>query len=405
MDRLVSLAAGTVLDLDPAAAVDVAAAAGFGGVGIWFDPQTWTSATTAAVIGRLRATGIVPLDIEPVILGRDHDPGDALVDVAAELGVRHVLLASGSAERGAVVERFAELCDRAAPAGVVVVLEFLPIFTVATLGDAVAIVEEAGRPNGGVLVDTLHLARSGAAPEQLRRVPPALLPYLQVADASADAPGDRASLRDEALHGRLAAGRGRAATRRRPRRGAPRPAVARTAVDGTDDAAPRPTGAGPGGARRDRGVPVSERTVLVLTGGHRVDLDALLDMVAAICDSLGWRWAHARQPSAQRWLVPSMAGRWDAVLAHDIPGLHLRRGVPPTPEGPSPAVRRDLIELLRHGQGMVATHHALAGWPGWEGWAEALGGRFHYAPGHLRGRVWPSSGTRHGQLHGARRRR
>ena len=60
MDRLVSLAAGTVLDLDPAAAVDVAATAGFGGVGIWFDPQTWTSATTAAVTSRLRRDGDHP---------------------------------------------------------------------------------------------------------------------------------------------------------------------------------------------------------------------------------------------------------------------------------------------------------------------------------------------------------
>jgi uncharacterized protein len=134
--------------------------------------------------------------------------------------------------------------------------------------------------------------------------------------------------------------------------------------------------------------------ILVLTGGHRVDLDALFEMISAICDPRGWRWAHARQPSAQGWLEPSMAGRWDAVLAHDIPGLHLRRGVPPEPDGPSIGVRRALVELLRRGQGLVVTHHALAAWPAWEGWAEALGGRFHYAPGRLRGRDWPSSGTR-----------
>ena len=35
--------------------------------------------------------------MEPVILGRAVDPGDALVDVAGELGVRHVLVASGPA--------------------------------------------------------------------------------------------------------------------------------------------------------------------------------------------------------------------------------------------------------------------------------------------------------------------
>ena len=134
--------------------------------------------------------------------------------------------------------------------------------------------------------------------------------------------------------------------------------------------------------------------VLVLTGGHRVDLDALFEMMAAVCTPRRWRWAHARQPSAQDWLRPEAAGQWGAVLAHDLPGLHLRRGVPPAPEGPSPGVRAAVRELLRHGQGLVVTHHALAGWPAWEGWAEALGGRFHYAPARLRGRPWPSSGTR-----------
>ena len=65
------------------------------------------------------------------------------------------------------------------------VLEFLPIFTIATLHDAVAVVQEANRPNGGVLVDTLHLARSGGGVEDLATVPRSLIPYLQLADATA----------------------------------------------------------------------------------------------------------------------------------------------------------------------------------------------------------------------------
>jgi sugar phosphate isomerase/epimerase len=208
-ERLVSLAAGTVLDVDPAQAVDVAASAGFGAVGLWFDPATWTSATSEAVARRLRAISIVPLDIEPVILGRGEDPGDALVDTAADLGVRHVLVASGPAERGAVVQRFGELCQRAAPGGVVMVLEFLPIFTIGTLAAAVSVVEEVGEPNGGVLVDSLHLDRSGGSPDDLSGLRPGTVPYLQLADAPAEPPGrDRDTLRDEALHGRLLPGDG-----------------------------------------------------------------------------------------------------------------------------------------------------------------------------------------------------
>ena len=45
--RVISLAAATVLDLAPPAAVDVAAKAGFGGVGIWFDTDSWTPAIAA----------------------------------------------------------------------------------------------------------------------------------------------------------------------------------------------------------------------------------------------------------------------------------------------------------------------------------------------------------------------
>ena len=201
-ERTLSLAAGTVLDVEPPEAVDVAAAAGWDAVGLWFDSATWTPARTAAVSGRLEATGLIALDVEPVILGRGDDHGDALVDVAADLGARHVLVASGPAERAEVVDRFGALCERAAGSGVVVVLEFLPIFSVATLAAAVGVVEEVGR--GGVLVDTLHLARSGGSPADLAAVTH-LLPYLQLADATAD---PTESLCEEALHGRLLPGDG-----------------------------------------------------------------------------------------------------------------------------------------------------------------------------------------------------
>jgi type 1 glutamine amidotransferase len=134
--------------------------------------------------------------------------------------------------------------------------------------------------------------------------------------------------------------------------------------------------------------------VLVLTGGHSVDFDALFSMMSAVCEPLGWRWAHAQQPAGQSWLGPDAVSRWDALLCHDLPGLRLRRGSAPEPVAAPAAVRKALGEMLSAGLGLVMTHHALAGWPAWDGWAEVMGGRFHYAPGRLRGLDWPSSGTR-----------
>lgn len=207
---MVSLAAGTVLDVDPATAVDVAADAGFAAVGLWFDPENWTQDTTRRVASRLKATGLTPLDIEPVILGRGADAGDRMVAVAGELGVRFLLVASGPAPLGEVADRLAALCDVAATSApdLRVVLEFLPIFSVSSLQAAVKLIECLARPNAGVLVDTLHLARSGGHPDELRDVPPSLLPYLQVADAPIIAPQSSAALREEALHGRLLPGEG-----------------------------------------------------------------------------------------------------------------------------------------------------------------------------------------------------
>lgn len=208
MDRLLSIAAAALGELSPADAVTVAAASGFGGAGIWYDPATWTATTTAEVRCRLDGSGVVALDVEPVIVSPGGDPGDALVDAAVALGARHVLVASRHPDRIATIERFGQLCDRAAAGGVTCVLEFLPVFAIGSLGAAVGVVRGAGRPNGAVLVDSLHLARSGGTPAEVSEAAaaePGLFPYLQIADAPAESPDD---LYDEAVNGRLLPGEG-----------------------------------------------------------------------------------------------------------------------------------------------------------------------------------------------------
>ena len=142
-------------------------------------------------------------------------------------------------------------------------------------------------------------------------------------------------------------------------------------------------------------MPAAKR-ILVITGGHRVAMDDFLEAIGAICDERGWVFAHSVQPAAQNWLSPEHAGPWDALLLHDIPGLALKRGVAPQPIAPEPGVAENLVGLLDAGQGVVVLHHAISSWPAWEGWAEAIGGRFLYAPGSLRGVDLPSSGYRVG---------
>jgi sugar phosphate isomerase/epimerase len=54
---------------------------------------------------------------------------------------------------------FAALCDRAAEHGLAVGLEFLPFTNIPDVAAARTLVEAAGRPNGGICVDSWHFFR------------------------------------------------------------------------------------------------------------------------------------------------------------------------------------------------------------------------------------------------------
>ena len=73
---------------------------------------------------------------------------------------------------------------------------------------AAEIVATANVSNGGVLIDNLHLSRSGSSIEEVRAMPTELFPYLQICDAPAERPTDFGGLLDEALNGRLCPGEG-----------------------------------------------------------------------------------------------------------------------------------------------------------------------------------------------------
>lgn len=211
--RTISLAAGTILDVGPADAVDVAADAGFPSVGIWFDASTWTDAVADDVRARAERRGLIILDIEPIMLVPEgssaSDNGEAIVDAAMRIGARNILVASRDSDDARVAARLRVLAERLDGTDIRLVLEFLPILGVRTLPQALSIVQTANRPRLGVLVDNLHLSRAGHQPGDLAAIDAYLLPYIQVCDAPA-APADTTmpALLHEALHGRLLPGDG-----------------------------------------------------------------------------------------------------------------------------------------------------------------------------------------------------
>ncbi len=136
--------------------------------------------------------------------------------------------------------------------------------------------------------------------------------------------------------------------------------------------------------------------VLLVTKGHPFERDAFF----AVFES--WRdiaCTAVEQPAAQAFFSPEAARPWDAFVLYDMPGIGFRPGRDPVPHEPPPALVRGLGKLLEAGQGLVFLHHAIAGWPTWDGYADVMGGRFLYAPATLRGRACPDSGYRHAVKH------
>lgn len=190
--RLLSLAAGTVQEFSPERAVYAAHAAGFDAVGIWCDAPVWTAATTQQVRNALADTGLIALDMEVAWLhpGEPPDQHDRMVDYALEIGARNLLCVSSEPRQLLSMGRFEHLCRRAEQGSLRVVLEFLSLTEIRSLQQALAVVEGVGHPAGAVLVDNLHLARSGGTPADLRAVAPSLMSYVQLCDASREPPGD-----------------------------------------------------------------------------------------------------------------------------------------------------------------------------------------------------------------------
>lgn len=127
--------------------------------------------------------------------------------------------------------------------------------------------------------------------------------------------------------------------------------------------------------------------VLVVTGGHSFKAEPFFAVFDAIP---GIRWSTAGAPAVGH----------DVVVCYDMPGLTFTHADPPLIlHDPTPEQRGVYSALTAAGTGLVFLHHAIASWPTWEGFAELVGGRFHYQPARLRGEAFPDSGYRFDVTH------
>lgn len=188
--RLISLAAGIMPEATPAQLIECAAASDFDFGGMWCERETWTPATTRAIRQQARDAGVELLDCEVAwIMPGAPDPWlTELVEIAGEIGARNLLCVSSDPDMAATTAKFQTLVDRAKGAGVRVNLEFGIFTEVKTIHMARAVLDRVEGDAKGLLVDTLHWARSGGTAEDLAAIRREWLSYCQPCDAPAQGP-------------------------------------------------------------------------------------------------------------------------------------------------------------------------------------------------------------------------
>jgi sugar phosphate isomerase/epimerase len=176
----------------PIETIEAAAAADLEGVGIFvvsgaggqLMPVTTDPSLRREARARLRSRGMDAIYAECLYLEPATDLGRAepALEAAADLGAAELLCIGRDPDQGRLVERLQELAGRCQPYGIRVNLEFFPASEVPTLPVAAAIVERTGRTGVGVVVDTLHLHRSGGSAEDLRALDPGLIHFVHLCD-------------------------------------------------------------------------------------------------------------------------------------------------------------------------------------------------------------------------------
>jgi sugar phosphate isomerase/epimerase len=201
--------------------VEVAAQAGFTGMGFWHADilEIRKKYSFQDMKHILDGNGIVNVEVEWLLdwfcAGARRAASDEirtlLLDAAEALRARHIKIADLGNDCADVIqmtEAFGPLCRQAAERGTNILFEMLPAqFSRApSLDHVLAIVRGAGARNGGIMLDNLHLLRSGIGPDEIvRKLGPSDLMGVEINDGTLAMP---LKFQDSVVNKRLLPGDG-----------------------------------------------------------------------------------------------------------------------------------------------------------------------------------------------------
>jgi sugar phosphate isomerase/epimerase len=177
---------------------EAAASVGYVGLGLFLDDLVHSVARYGfnGVRAILADNGIAYLELEVLLdwfaEGERRAVSDAnrhtLLTAAERLGVWDLKVAgdvNGTPwPLDRMIESFHDLCKDADNAGTQICVEVTPVSNIDDLPTAMAIVEGAGAPNGGLLMDNLHVTWGGIPYDAIAKIPARCIKHVEIGDGA-----------------------------------------------------------------------------------------------------------------------------------------------------------------------------------------------------------------------------
>ena len=202
----------------PQDVLQAAALAGFGAAGLRISGRkpgdAWPSVDARPrafeeLAGQARALGVRPSSISGFYMAAQTEMPHLLANVEAARRIGAPLISQGCFEpdRARLRAMLRDYGQAAHEAGLRIALEFMPMSDLKTLPETLELIAHCGLDNIGLLIDTLHLARSGGTAQDSAATDPQRIYLTQICDAPAQL-ASGSTLYDEAMTGRLYPGDG-----------------------------------------------------------------------------------------------------------------------------------------------------------------------------------------------------
>lgn len=153
-------------------------------------PRIEPGTGVAAFRTALAEAGVGVQAIEVVSVTPEFEVGDCLpaLDIGADIGARRLTVLVQDRDHARAADAVRALADQTGDRGIAISLEFMAFSELRSLQAAARFVASLDHPGVHVVVDPLHLMRTGGTPADLATVDPAVIGAAQLCDGPLAAP-------------------------------------------------------------------------------------------------------------------------------------------------------------------------------------------------------------------------